>query len=360
MPAGATTKLTLEGLNPEKSSQEFTRMNMNRSLTFAVRSAVTFALLALPGATYLCAQGSMNVASLEQPASLFAETYSPALPSLKLTDDGVGYSSSTGAAELDAAENYSFRSTGSEQPPPRRRYGRPNYSDQGHNPDGSNKYAFLAGAGLTLPIGNTHAYLTPSYGFQVGGGRNFNKNLALLLQFDYDHFGFQGSTLTNQTTIYNYGCGGSCTPVSGLDGSSHIWSFTLDPTYTFHGGGNVDAYVVGGVGFYHKTANFTVPAVGTYCDYYYGCYQYEANQTIDKYSSNAAGANGGIGFTYKMSRFANERFYGEVRYVYVANQNRPGGVTVNNYTSASFTATNLYPANGNRSTYIPVKFGIRF
>jgi len=40
----------------------------------------------------------------------------------------------------------------------------------------------------------------------------------------------------------------------------------------------VGAYAVLGGGFYHKVTNFTVPTIGTYCDYYYGCYQYQATR----------------------------------------------------------------------------------
>jgi hypothetical protein len=243
----------------------------------------------------------------------------------------------------------------------RRRYGAPRYRGSNTNPDGSPKYTFLAGAGLSQPIGNTYKYLTPSYGFQVGGGRNFNRHAALIAQFDYDHFGFTGATLTNQTNIYNnpnvFGAGS----ISGLDGSSHVWSFTLDPTYTISAGEGLGAYLVAGVGFYHKTANFTVPATGTYCDFYYGCYQYSANQTIDKYTSNAPGFNGGFGLTYKFSRFSNERFYIEARYVFVDNSQRRGVVnTTSSLATITATTTNLYPANSNRTTFIPIKAGIRF
>ena len=188
----------------------------------------------------------------------------------------------------------------------------------------------------------------------MGGGRNFNKTFGILAQFDYDNFGYQSSTLQNQSTIY-FGSQGQ-----GLDGNSHIWSFTLDPTVSVFAREAVGAYVVGGVGFYHKTANFTVPATGTYCDPYYGyCYQYEANETIDKYTSNSVGFNGGVGLTFKPSRFAGERFYVEGRYVFVDNQHK-AGYNISNYQTAPTTATNFFPANSNRSTYIPIKVGVRF
>jgi hypothetical protein len=134
----------------------------------------------------------------------------------------------------------------------------------------------MVGGGLALPIGNTHKYETPSWGFQGGGGRNFSKTLGVLAQFDYDEFGLQGATLKNQSYIYDYGCpAGSVTAgtcgVSSLDGNNHVWSFTLDPTFTLPTDGSLGAYAVAGVGFYHKVTNFTEPGTGEPTGYGFSC-----------------------------------------------------------------------------------------
>lgn len=332
--------------------------------TFARRS--TLALLACCPGLALHAQqtsrpGTPSVLpTFSSPSFLAASSIAP----LDLAASaGVTYSSSDASSSANtAAPDFlanATEATGSIQPPPRRRSGRPRYSDNTHNADGSNKYAFILGGGGTIPVGNTHRYLNTSYDLQVGGGRNFNKTYALLAQFDYHNFGFQGSTLTNQQNLYNFNLPPGQTAINGLDGSSHVWSITLDPIVNLHSSDAVGIYAVGGVGFYHKTANFTVPAVGTYCDPYYGCYQYQANQSIDKYISNAVGFNGGLGLTYRLSRFAGERLYAEARYVYMANSQRQG-YTLANITTANFNTNNFYPANSNRTTFIPVTVGIRF
>jgi hypothetical protein len=275
-------------------------------------------------------------------------------------------SSSSSDSDSASANRQGSPSAGfdSLQPPPRRRYGRPNYSSGSMNPDGSSKFAFMAGAGLAMPIGNTHFYETPSYNFQVGAGRNYSKSVAVLFQFDYDHFGLQGATLANQKFIYNY-CSpaqvlAGCTAVlTSLDGNNHVWSFTLNPTFTLPTEGSLGAYAVIGGGFYHKVTNFTVPTVVQGYDYFYGPYQYTANQTIDHYTSNAVGVSPGFGLTYKFSKFSNERFYLEARYVVDFNQKK-NGYTSKNVSSAPVTATNFYPANSNRTTFIPITLGIRF
>jgi hypothetical protein len=273
---------------------------------------------------------------------------------LGVDDSALNYSSSAGAAETAAAEGLSFGGDASPQPPPRRYGRRPVYADSSHNADGSNKYAFFGGVGLDVPLGNTHTYLTPSYSFQFGGGRNFNKNFGLMAQFDWDNFGFQGNTLNNQSLLY-FGATGQ-----GLGGSSHVWSFSLDPIYNFYTGDKYGAYVVAGVGFFHKVATFTLPQIE---ETYYGAY--EVNAAFDHYTSNAPGFDGGVGFTYKPSRFGNQRLYAEARYVFVDNSQRTGltAASVNTVAGLNYLlngGTNFYPANSNRTTYIPIKFGIRF
>lgn len=325
-------------------------MNMKQRLSPHLMHVATVAVLAVTG-TALHAQQNLNLAELRQPTSLlFASPNGDSESSLNLTDDGIAYSSSTGASELEAAKDFGLTSSAdAEQPAPRRRYGRPNYSDKMHNSDGSNKITILAGAGFTIPAFSPSTnYLNTSWKIQGGVGYNFNKNFGVILQFDYDNFGLPGSLLTSQQAVYT-SLYGSSVSFAGLDGHTHDWSFTLNPTYTFYQGESTGAYAVVGGGFYHKVTNFTLPATGTYCDYYYGCYQYTANQTFDEYTSNAAGVNGGIGFTFKPSRFASERFYAEARYVYNFNSQRPGNNT-----------TNFYPGNSATTSYVPVTVGLRF
>lgn len=306
-------------------------------------AAVTF--LSMASSVCLHGQQRQTVASLDQPAMFD-------VPALNLTGDGVAYSSSTGSDELAAAESYV--TAAAMQPPPRRRYGRPNYSDKMHNPDGSSKIAVVLGGGLTIPVSTpSTAYLKTSWAVETGIGYNFNKNFGVVAQFNYDNFALPASLITSQKAVYNaqnftYSNG---TPVdfSGLDGHTHDWSLTLNPTYNFYQGETTGAYAVVGGGFYHKVTNFTLPQTGQYCDPYYGyCYTYQANQTFDAYTSNAAGVNGGIGFTYKPSRFASERLFAEARYVFNFNNQKAGN------------AVNLFPGNSATTSYVPVTVGIRF
>lgn len=282
--------------------------------------------------------------------TLLASVLNSEAPLGATDSSSLNYSSSAGAAETATAEGMSFGGDASPQPPPRRYGRRPVYADSSHNADGSNKYSFYGGAGFTIPVGGTANYLSPSYSIQVGGGRNFNKKLGVMVEFDWDNFGIQGSTLNNQYNLYNsLGAG-----LTSLDGYSHVWSFSLDPTYTFWQAEKQGAYVIGGIGFYHKITTFTTPSLGAYCSPYYGCYTYQANQPIDSYTSNAPGVNAGVGYTYKPSQFGNLKLYAEARYVYTFNSARAFDV------SGTTPYFNAFPQNSAQTGYIPVKFGVRF
>ena len=322
------------------------------------RNASAFAVLACASFVGARAQQAAPMQSGPSDPSIFASA-SPRTMDLA-TFAGVGYSSSSSDTDsaLPADPSSLNLSGAGLQPPPRRRYGSPRYSDHMHNADGTNKYVFEVGVGATLPIGNTFKYYNTSWAVGGGGGRQFNKHFSVLLKFDYDHFGLGKSTLDNQAILYNTDFGAG---IDGLDGNAHVWSFTLNPVYNFYAGDKYGAYITGGVGFYHKVTDFTAPETGEYCDPYYGCYQYEANANIDSYTSNAPGYSGGLGLTYKFSRFADEKFFIEARYVFVQNSPRVG-LTAANYGAlgGTYTGTDYFPANSNRTAYVPIKVGIRF
>ncbi len=323
-------------------------MQTNRSFLQIAGRTAAFSLLMAGTVSLLHAQQVSPIPSgARTPFLLTANT----LPFNLATTPDTAYSSSSSSDSDELANDPSSLSSSLDatQPPPRRRYGRPNYADSHTNPDGSSKYTFMVGAGFVTPVQDTGNYLTTSWVFQVGGGRNFNKKIGVLLQFDYNDFGFQGKTLANQQALYNSFCTpqdqalGLCAPFTVLGGNSHVWSFTLDPTYTFYDGEKMGAYVVGGVGFYHKTADFTTPVVQTACDPFYGCIQYQANQTVDDYTSNAVGFDGGLGLTYKPSRFSGQRLYVEARYVFMDNS-RASGLR-HQLVPAKLKPDLLYPGN---------------
>ncbi|MDE1163083.1 MAG: hypothetical protein PW792_14255 [Acidobacteriaceae bacterium] len=236
------------------------------------------------------------------------------------------------------------------------RTGRPRYRGSNRNTDGTPRWGFFAGVGFTAPITDESNFLKTSWAFQAGVTRNFTSKLAVDLQFDYDNFGQTGNSLN----AYSYSFTGDPTNGYGIDGNTHIWSFTVNPRYTFYQKEKVGAYFVMGAGFYHKETSFFVPVAAEDCYYY--CYSYTANQTIQNYTSNSIGASGGFGLTYKLSHFSNTKLYAEGRIVHTFNNFRPGADgRTDSYDSLDNNPTwNRFPQNSLETTYIPVKFGIRF
>jgi opacity protein-like surface antigen len=260
---------------------------------------------------------------------------------LSSIDDGI---SSSVSPDAIADERQNLSSDYSVQPPPRRRvYGRPRYSDGWHNPDGSPKFAFEAGAGFAAPTGNTSNYQTISWKFSVGAGLNFNKKFGILGQFDFDRMNVPENVVTTLQNQYAAANPGS--DFTGFDMNTHIWSLTANPIYNYYVGDRGGAYVIGGIGYGRKTTNFTLPVIQDYCDYFYGCYPVQSNQTFDNITNGGLLLNAGLGFTYKISHFGNEKLFAEARYQWL----NPGKNT-----------NDFYTPNGAHTGYFPVTVGVRW
>lgn len=327
---------------------------VRRSFALAV---VAGSALAVAGAQTVAQNPSGTGTGPAQPINFQAPTpalraNSEALFSSSVTPDADASGSGAANSNLASLET-NFKLPGVDAQYGRRRYGAPRYRGSNTNPDGSEKYDVYVGAGFGIPAGTNSNYLKTSYGFEVGGGRNFNKHFGLNLEFAYDHFGMTGATISNQSYLYF----DDPTNSNGVDANSHIWNFSIQPVYQIYSGEGLGAYITAGAGFYHKVANFTLPEEEPYCDPFYGCEYIYVNANVDHYTSNAPGFDGGIGLTYKFSHFANERLFAEVRYVYVDNSYRPG---VTDATATTYAGNNYFPQNSNTTSYIPVKFGVRF
>ncbi len=140
-------------------------MQTNRSFLQIAGRTAAFSLLMAGTVSLLHAQQASPIPSgARTPFLLTANT----LPFNLATTPDTAYSSSS-SSDSDALPNdpsdtlaASLFQLDATQPPPRRRYGRPNYSDSHTNPDGSSKYTFMVGAGFVTPIQDTGNYLTTS------------------------------------------------------------------------------------------------------------------------------------------------------------------------------------------------------
>ena len=241
---------------------------------------------------------------------------------------------------------------------------------------GGNHLAFEVGGGFTAPIGNDttggftsylgdgNNYPAETYGgnFMGGAGWAFTKNFTLLGEVEWNTNKIPGRTLsaiynaTNAQTNTLQTPGGvfASAGITNIGGNVHTLAINAEPVFYYF---NSDkhkyaGYIIGGVGFYHKSTNFTAPVVE---ESYFGAFV--SNQTFNTFTDNAIGYNLGTGVSFKpFGEYSRAKIFAEARYTFV---NTPGE------TPADLAAAAANP-NGN-STYhtgteelIPVTIGLRF
>jgi opacity protein-like surface antigen len=153
---------------------------------------------------------------------------------------------------------------------------------------------------------------------------NVNSVFSIGPQFTYNGLGVTRSALREAGTP---------------GGDSNVWSITAEPRLQLPFAYKLRPYVVGGVGYYRRTLNFTQPALinVTFFDPFFG-YVFPGvvgtNRVLKTDSQSGIGGNAGAGFAIKLGREGTE-FFTEARYVYAATGNVP-------------------------TRMVPVTFGLRF
>ena len=104
------------------------------------------------------------------------------------------------------------------------------------------------------------------------------------------------------------------------DGNSHLWSITANPKLRLNRRGNFDPYVVGGVGYYRRTVEFTRPVLVPVFifDPFFGVFYntfLQADQVIGKITQDGVGGSLGAGFDVKLGE-SGLKFFTEARYHY--------------------------------------------
>lgn len=181
-------------------------------------------------------------------------------------------------------------------------------------------YASNVGLTATLPLHPTSQYVSSGLGTDIGAGYNFDRRNALIGEFMWNWLYSTGTSLQPLRVAAQS---------PNLSGSGNLYALTAN--YKFERRGRVlGAYLIGGGGWYYRTAVLThpIPAGTTItCEPAWNWWGYECssgtvttNRTIQHSSSSALGANAGIGFTIRVGE-APYRFYVESRYHYAPTKN---------------------------------------
>lgn len=173
------------------------------------------------------------------------------------------------------------------------------YAQDGH------RFTFNAGAGASPLVGDISTRLDSGWNVSVGGGYNFTQHFAATLQYTYNGFGVNPRVLAEAQVP---------------EGNSHLWSLTVDPKLRLAGASKVSPYVVGAVGFYRRTVEFTQPSVVPvfFFDPFFGVFfntLVPAHQVLGDIRHSGIGGNLGAGIEVKLGD-SGVKGFGEARYEY--------------------------------------------
>jgi opacity protein-like surface antigen len=104
------------------------------------------------------------------------------------------------------------------------------------------------------------------------------------------------------------------------DGNAHLWSITVDPKLRLNPHHKIDPYVVGGVGYYRRTVEFTRPvllSVVIFDPFFGGFFNtvVQTNQVLGDITRGGIGGSLGGGFDVKLRKTGFKVFV-EARYHY--------------------------------------------
>ena len=238
----------------------------------------------------------------------------------------------------------------------------------GYKPYGESRFSHLAieaGGGFTAPIGNNVSggftnslnylgfpgnYGTTSWGGNIlaGAGWKFTKRLTLLGEYQFNTNKIPGRTLSAEydTDAIDFSNEG----IDRIGGNVHTQSVTAEPVFYYYDSDRhkYSGYLIGGVGWYHKTINFTAPVLQE--DYFGDVFT--TNQTFSSYGDNGIGFNLGTGVAFKVfGPDSPAKLFAEARYTFV---NTPSQSAADNANPNSFIL------HTGTEELIPVTVGVRF
>jgi len=189
----------------------------------------------------------------------------------------------------------------------------------------TSKFNFNIGGGFSEPVRDTDGRLDMGYNINVGAGVNFVPAFGVVGEFGYNNFGLASSVLS---------------AAGAPEGTTRLYSATLNPIIHFNPRGRFDLYAIGGGGYYRRTVEFTAPTVATVTafDPFFGVFfpaAVPANTVLGTFTQNKGGWNVGAGVSARVKGDSNVKIYAESRYHYI-------------YT------------NPVRTTVLPVTFGLRW
>lgn len=182
------------------------------------------------------------------------------------------------------------------------------------------------GVGFTEPVKDIGSRLDVGWNIAAGAGINLHRNFGINLDFMFNDLAINRATLDNQQVP---------------DGTTRVWGFSLDPIVHFNRSdeARTDFYLTGGAGIYHRTVEFTQPAIATVAvfDPFFGVI-YPANIGVNEVIASRSNVKGGLdiggGVSFRVGS-GRAKIFAEARYHHIYTRDTP-------------------------TTLLPVTFGIRW
>jgi hypothetical protein len=175
------------------------------------------------------------------------------------------------------------------------------------------------GITVNAPVGDTSDVINTGWGITAGVGYNVNRRNAFVGEFQWNRLYANSQVLLPLSS--------TLTSPSNLSAFTDLFYVTGNYRYELRGR-LLGAYLIGGVGWYHRSSNLSQPIASgssTVCTpawqwWGFNCVSgfVSVNQTLATSSSSSFGVNGGIGATIRVAE-APYRLYFESRYHYAPN-----------------------------------------
>lgn len=167
-------------------------------------------------------------------------------------------------------------------------------------------FTISSSAGYSPLAGDISKRLNNGWHFTVDGGYDFTSHFSTTLEYMYNGYGVTRRVL-NEAQV--------------PDGNAHLWAITVNPKLRLGTrDGNFTPYVVGGIGYYRRTVEFTTPvAVPVFIfDPFFGVFYnsfVSANQVLGDITRGGIGGSAGGGFEVKLGN-SGVKLFTEARYHY--------------------------------------------
>jgi hypothetical protein len=175
------------------------------------------------------------------------------------------------------------------------------------------------GITVNAPVSNTSDVINIGWGIAAGVGYNMNRRNAFVGEFQWNRLYANSQVLLPLSS--------TLTAPTNLSAFTDLFYTTANYRFELRGR-LLGSYVIGGVGWYHRSSNLSQPIAsgsGTVCTpawqwWGFNCVSgfVSANQILATSSSSSFGVNGGIGATVRVAE-APYRLYFESRYHYAPN-----------------------------------------